>query len=147
VKEFVCNVDRCDDYCLIILLESHFRPLQFRIFEYALFAVLRVISPERAAKLTLGVNQLKACDWEQYLESKKIPLTFRNIITASESIPEAREASRRYLDSRAYHFSDEVSLSLIYTGRTNSYYDGLFLMASVLCKFVKAERTNLLRRA
>src|SRR5690349_9819937 len=99
-KSYIYNVKDCDEYSLVILVETYFRPFSFRLMEYILYGILRVICTQRADEMTIGLNQLKAINWISYLERKGKPTNFLEIICACENMNCAKETTKNYLRSK-----------------------------------------------
>jgi hypothetical protein len=126
---FINNAKGCDKYTIIILVETYFRPFTLRLFEYILYGVLRVVCPRKASKMTLGLNQLRASDWVNYLSNEGESVGFLETVFACESLCKAKETTKIYLESKKFNFSGEEKLSFVFTGRNNYYYDSLYSFA------------------
>ncbi len=109
---------------VIIIVEDHFRPLEFRIVEYLVFLMLLIFRFERATKMTLGMNQLRADRWIEHLHSDGCMPSIVKIVLAGENLNRAANATKWFLDKNKFEANDN-SISAFYTGRRNEYYDGL----------------------
>ncbi len=133
-RQVLWNIPSCDEYHLVVLIESTFRPLSFRIVEYLwLFLLLSVNSP-RASTLTIGRNQLRYDHWLEYLQSSNKDLCLTSVLRSCERIWDARAATKWFLDWRGFYKDPSQSVSRLYTGRVNEYYDGLFLESRKLLR-------------
>ena len=110
---------------VLVIVEDRFRPLGFRVVEYLAFWILFKFRPERAEKITLGMNQLRADRWIEYLQSDSRMPGIIKLILAGESLNESANATRWFLDKCKFKKTDGNSISAFYTGRQNAYYDRL----------------------
>lgn len=115
------NNPRSDALALIVV-ETYIRPKWARIGEYALLAIARVIARERAARLTVGLCQMRLSIWEQFMSS-----------STRQDFEDPRSnywACVAYLNSYDIDESsppDEVTM--MYTGSRNPYYTALYHLA------------------
>lgn len=120
---------RANEFDVIVLIEISFRPVIKRFLEYLFFFALSFINPVRAEKMSIGLNQLKVLHWKRYLSSLNQNDSILNILRACESRCIAREATRWFLESGGVDITRNESLSRVYTGRKNAYYDRLYRSA------------------
>lgn len=132
IREAIWNVPSCDEYHLVVLIEASFRPLLLRFLEYSWLLLLLTIKSPRASRVTIGLNQLRFDHWLGYMKFQNKSHTFSRVLRACENLQEARSATKWYLKSRGFTNNKSVSISRIYTGRRNSYYDHLFSESSRL---------------
>lgn len=126
IKQAVWNIPFCDEYHLVVLIESGFRPLIFRVAEYVWLVGLLSIGSRRAMSLTIGRNQLRYDQWLSFLKTADGDSGLISVLHSCEQVRTARSAARWYLNLRGYDGDTRKSVSRLYTGRTNHYYDQLF---------------------
>jgi hypothetical protein len=137
----IWNIPSCDTYCLVVLIEATFRTFAHRSLEYFWLYILLSIKSSKAARVTIGLNQLRYDHWLQYLKLHNESTSFGRLLRACESLSEARGATEWYLRMRGFSGGrDGVSISRIYTGRRNLYYDQLFFEASKLLRKYQSRR-------
>ena len=126
IKEAVWNIPSCDDYYLVVLIESGFRPFLFRLAEYVWLIGLLASGSQKASSMTIGLNQLRYDLWLSYLEYIHVVPRLSSVLRSCERIHAAKASAEWYLNFRGFNKDTDQSVSRLYTGRRNHYYDGLF---------------------
>lgn len=141
IKEAIWVIPSCDDYHLVVLIESTFRPLAFRLAEYIWLLTLLIVNSPRAYSLTIGRNQLQYARWLLYLEHIDEEPRLSRVLLKCERHHDAKAATEWFLKSRNFDRNNAKSISQLYTGGRNAYYDGLFSEARKVLK-KKPRRIN-----
>lgn len=127
ISNAVRNIPSCDDYHIVVLIESSFRPLLFRLAEYAYLVLLLIVHSPRVSSLTIGRNQLRYDHWLDHLKSINHDERLISVLRSCERIRDSRAATKWFLDWRGFRDgTSNQSVSKLYTGSRNPYYDGLF---------------------
>jgi hypothetical protein len=114
---------RHDAGLFIVLVESHFRPLSWRVLEYSFWWILRSMGSRRAECVTLGRAQIRASLLAEYLHSLDRELNLRTVVKVGEHVASAAETANWVLFNRPLN----QSMSRWYTGVHNTYYEKLLL--------------------
>lgn len=120
------HINRRDPFIAIVLVESYFRPLWFRLIEYIVFVILFKLKLNKYMTLSIGMCQIRAIDWMDYFQVVGIEFSISNILRNSENIYSCASAVRWYFENRKKEKARTISG--IYTGSYNIFYEKLIVI-------------------
>lgn len=103
----------------VTAVEQRFRPRHVRIVEYGCWWMWTRLRPSRAARMTLGMSQVRASTIAHHLHINGRPVTLREVIRVGENFRTSVSLAVACLANA----DEQTSVSKQYTGRHNPYYE------------------------
>lgn len=102
----------------VLWVETSLRPIWIRVIEYIYVKICKILAPNKAKQITIGLAQMKLCYWNEYMKTKldKVP-----------SIADLENPVINYHAIKWYFSRNGTVLTLLdvsrsYTGQINTYY-------------------------